>query len=142
MSKTTTYANSMLRLILNGTAIANLADNAAASPLTNLHLSLHTTDPGEAGTQSASEVAYPGYARLAVSRSPAGFTVTGDTANLAAAATFGAATGGSTTAAFFGVGSAASGAGTLFYRGPITPNIPISNGTTPQLSTATSIKEE
>ena len=58
-------------------AIANLADNAASSPLTNLYVALHTADPGESGTQSTNEISYTSYARVAVARSSAGWTVTG-----------------------------------------------------------------
>jgi hypothetical protein len=49
MSKSNAFENDLLKLIFNATAIANLADNAASSPLTNLYVSLHTADPGEAG---------------------------------------------------------------------------------------------
>lgn len=45
-----TFENDVLKLIFNGTAIANLADNAASSPLTNLEVSLHTADPTDSGT--------------------------------------------------------------------------------------------
>lgn len=38
--KTDVFENDLLKLIFNGTAIANLADNAA--PLNNLYLTLHT----------------------------------------------------------------------------------------------------
>ena len=37
MSKSNTFENDLLSLIFNGTAIANLADNASASPLTKLY---------------------------------------------------------------------------------------------------------
>ncbi len=48
MSKGNTFENDLLKLIFNATAIANIADNAGSSPLTNLYVSLHTADPGEA----------------------------------------------------------------------------------------------
>jgi len=38
MSKSNAFENSLLKLIFNATAIANLADNAATSPLTNLYV--------------------------------------------------------------------------------------------------------
>ncbi len=62
MSKGNTYENDILKLTFNATAIANIADNAAASPLTNLQMSLHTADPGEAGDQTTNEIAYTSYA--------------------------------------------------------------------------------
>ena len=52
MSKGDTFESDLLKLIFNATAIANIADNAASSPLTNLFVPLHTADPGEAGSQT------------------------------------------------------------------------------------------
>ena len=76
MSKGDTFENDWLKLVFNATAIANMADNAATSPLTNLYVSLHTADPGESGSQTTSEVAYTSYARVAVARTSGGWTVT------------------------------------------------------------------
>lgn len=81
------------------------------------------------------------YARVAVARSGAGFTVAGQSVTLASAVNFAAATAGSTTATHFGVGVASSGAGQLLFFGTITPNISITNGVTPQLTTATAVNE-
>ena len=52
MSKANAYESDLLKLLFNGTAIADVADNDATSPLTNLYVSLHTADPGEAGDQT------------------------------------------------------------------------------------------
>ena len=68
MPKTTAFSADLLKLIFNGTAIANIADNAASAPLANLVLSLHTADPGVGASQTTSEVAYTGYARVSVPR--------------------------------------------------------------------------
>lgn len=142
MSKGNTFENDLLRLIFNAVAIGNLADNAASAPLTNLYVSLHTADPGEAGDQSTSEIAYTSYARVAVARSGSGWTVTGNSVSPAAAIDFPAGTGGSGTATHFGVGTAASGAGKLLYKGTVTPNIVCGNGITPRLTTASVITED
>lgn len=142
MSKSDTFENDLLKLIFNGTAIANLADNAAASPLTDLQVALHTADPGDGGNQATSEVAYTGYARKAVARGSGAFTVTGNQVQPAANIDFNACTGGSATATHFSVGTAASGAGKILYKGAITPNIAIANGVTPRLTTATVISED
>ena len=56
-----TFENDLVKLIFNGTAIANIADNTASSPLTSLYVSLHTADPGEAGDQTTSEATYVTY---------------------------------------------------------------------------------
>lgn len=142
MSKSNTFENDLLKLIFNATAIANLADNAASSPLTNLYVSLHTADPGEAGTQSTNEVAYTSYARVAVARTSGGWTVTNNSVSPVANIDFPAATGGTATATYFGVGSASSGAGVLYYSGTVTPSISISSGVTPRLTTASTITED
>lgn len=142
MSKGNTFENDWLQLVFNATAIANIADNAATSPLTNLYVSLHTGDPGEAGDQTTSECAYTSYARVAVARTSGGWTVTANSVSPVAAISFPEATGGSETATHFAVGTASSGTGKLLYSGTVTPNISISTGVTPQLTTASAITED
>lgn len=142
MSKSNTFENDWLKLIFNATAIANLADNAASSPLTNLYVSLHTADPGEAGNQSTSEIAYTSYARVAVARTSGGWTVTNNSVSPVANIDFPAATGGSGTVTYFGVGSASSGTGVLYYSGTVTPSISVTSGVTPRLTTASTITED
>ena len=142
MSKGNTFENDLVKLIFNATAIGNIADNAGSSPLTNLYVSLHTADPGEAGDQTTSECAYTGYARVAVARNSGGWTVSGNSVSPAANIDFPQATAGSETATHFAVGTASSGAGKLLYKGTISPNIAISNGVIPRLTTATAISED
>lgn len=140
MSLTNSFENSLLALIFNATAIANIADNAASSPATNLYLSLHTADPGEAGSQTTSEAAYTSYARVAVARTTSGWSApSGGATNLVANADFPAGTGGSGTVTHFGIGLSATLAGTLLMSGTVTPNIVTGNGVTPRLTTATTV---
>ena len=136
MSKGNTFESDFLKLIFNATAIANIADNAASSPLANLYVSLHTAD------STTSECAYTSYARVAVARSGSGWTVTNNQAFPAADITFPAATGGSETAQYWAVGTASSGAGKLLYSGAISPTITISSGVTPKLTTASYVQED
>lgn len=135
-----TAENDILKLIFNATAIANIADNAASGPLTNLYVSLHTANPGDSGNQTTSESAYTSYARVAVARSTGGWTAStvGSTSPVATI-TFPAATGGSETATYFAVGTASSGTGKVLWSGPISPTISISNGVTPSLTTSSSL---
>jgi hypothetical protein len=142
MSKSNTFENDWLKLIFNATAIANLADNAASSPLTNLYVSLHTADPGEAGNQTTNETSYTSYARVAVARTSGGWTVTNNSVSPVANIDFPAATGGSGTITYFGVGSASSGSGVLYYSGTVTPSISVTSGVTPRLTTASTITED
>lgn len=142
MSKGDTFENDLLKLIFNGTAIANIADNASSSPLTNLYLSLHTADPGESGSQTTSEATYTSYARVAVARTTGGFTVTTNSVSPVADVSFPACTGGTNTITHFGIGTASSGAGKLLYSGTVTPNIAVSTGVTPILTTASTVTED
>lgn len=142
MSKGNTFENDLLKLIFNGTGIANLADNAVSSPLTQLFLALHTADPGEAGVQNTNECTYGSYARVAVNRNSGGFTVSGNVVTLTANVDFPTAASGSETATHWSVGVAASGATKILYSGPITPSIAIATSVTPRLTTATNITED
>jgi hypothetical protein len=142
MSKGNTFEADLLKLIFQAVAIANLADNAASSPFTNLYVSLHTADPGEAGDQTTSEIAYTGYARVAVARTTGGWAITGQSISPVADISFPPGTGGSGTATHVGIGTAISGAGKLLYSGTITPNIVCGNGITPKITTASTITED
>lgn len=142
MSKGNTFENDWMKLIFNATAISNIADNAGTSPLTNLYVSMHTADPGEAGSQTTSEATYTSYARVAVARSSSGWTVTNNSVSPVATISFPAATGGSETLTHFAVGTASSGTGKILYSGSISPTIAVSSGVTPQLTTASTITED
>lgn len=140
--KSDTFENDWLKLVFNATAIANMADNAAASPLTSLYVALHTADPGEAGNQSTSEATYTGYARVAVARTAGGWAVTASSVSPVAAISFGACTAGTNTITHWSVGVASSGATKILYSGAVTPNISVTPGVTPQLTTASTVTED
>ncbi len=142
MSKSNTFENDLLKLIFNGTGIANLADNASASPLTNLYLSLHTADPGEAGNQTTSETTYGGYARASVARTSGSWTVTGNSVSPVSAIDFPECSGGSSTVTHFAVGTAFSGTGKILYSGTVTPNITVIENVIPRLNTTSTITED
>jgi hypothetical protein len=147
MSKSDFLENAILNLIFRAVAIANIADNAAALPLTNLYWSLHIADPGDSGNQSTSETTYGLYARQPVARTTGGMSAatTGSTSPVANVA-FPAAnsptlpTVQSITHA--GIGIAVSGGTALLYSGPVTPNINVSAGVQPILTTASTITED
>lgn len=142
MSKSNSCETDILELIFNATAWPDLAENDTTSPATNLYVSLHTADPGEAGSQTTNEIAYTSYARVAVARTSGGWAVSGNQVTPVATISFPAGTGGSGTATHFGVGTLSSGAGQLLYSGTVTPNIVCGNGVTPQLTTASTITED
>lgn len=143
MSKGDTFENDLLKLIFNATPIANLADNAATSPLTVLYVALHTADPGEAGSQTTSETAYTGYARVSVARTTGGFTVTGNSVSPVANIDFGECTASPGAAiTHFSIGTASSGAGKVLYKGTVTPNITMAVGVIPRLKTTSTVTED
>ena len=146
MSKSNTFENEILAHIFNNAAISGIGDAGGVLPSAVagvLYLALHTADPGEAGTQATSEIAYTGYARRAVARSAAGFVVSGATVTLAANIDFDEMTAGAGgTATFFSVGKSLSGATNILYSGPVAPGIRVANGVTPRLKSTTSITED
>ncbi len=147
MSKSNFLENAILNLIFRAVAIANIADNAAASPLTQLFWSLHTADPGEAGVQNTSEATYGSYARVAVARTVGGMSAaTVGSTSPAANVSFPAATSPAlptvVSITHAGIGVASSGATNLLYSGPVTPNINVSTGVQPILTTASAITED
>lgn len=145
MSKSNAWETDLLNLLFNNTNAALIGDATGLRGSTtagSLYLSLHTADPGEAGDQTTSEVTYTSYARVVVARTSGGFTVSGNAVSLAANASFPAGTGGSGTAAYWGLGTAASGTGKLLYKGAISPTIATGNGVTPILNAGTIVTED
>lgn len=130
MSKSNTLENSILDLLFNGTAITGIAENHG-TPLTDLYVSLHTADPGEAGDQATSEATYTSYARVAVERTSGGWTVSGNAVSNTAEVAFPECTGSTNTITHFGIGTASSGAGVLLYKGELSSSLAVSNGITP-----------
>lgn len=140
--KSATFENDILKLIFNGTTIANIADNAATSPLGNLFIALHTSDPTDAGTQSSNEISYTGYARATVARTTGGWTVSGSSVSPFANIDFGAMSGGTGgTVSHWSIGVAASGATKILYSGTVSPTITVSTGVTPRIGTGSTVTE-
>jgi len=143
MSKGDTFENDFLRLVFQATAISGLADNAASSPLTSLYVSLHVADPGEGGSQTTNEAAYPAYARVAVARTAGGWTVTGNSVSPAADVVFPARSGaGTETITHFAVGTVPSGAGKILYSGAGSPTVAVTLGIAPRVLAGTTITED
>lgn len=134
MSATNSFENGINLLVFNNTDFANIGDagglqNSATAG--SLYFSLHTADPGEAGSQTTSEAAYTSYARVAVARSGAGFTVTNNVGVNAATVSWPTSTGGSETETYWGLGTASSGAGVLLFRALLTTARLVTSGVTP-----------
>lgn len=137
MSKSNTFENDLLQLIFNNVDIADIGD---ASGLQNsatagsLYVALHTADPGEAGTSATSESAYGSYARQAVARSGAGWTVSGNSATNAALIQFPECTGGSETITHVSITTAVSGSSKILYSGALSASRSVSSGIQPQFA--------
>jgi len=135
MPKSTATCNSILALMYNATAWANVADNAAASPATNTYVSLHTASPGTGDGQTTNETAYTNYVRLAIARTTGGWSAPsgGETAN-AALAQFAqcGVTGATLTHVATGTGS--GGAGHVWHQGALNSSIAVSSGIQPQFA--------
>ena len=102
--------------------------------ITDLYLSLHTADPGEAGDQTTSEATYTSYARVAVVRSAVGWTISNPTAVNAALVQFPTCTGGSNVVTHVCIGTVVSGAGQILVSGALNSSLTVSNGIQPQFS--------
>lgn len=137
MSASNAAEAAFLTLIFNNTNFALVGDATGLRGSTtagSLFVALHTADPGEAGDQTTSEAAYTSYARVAVARSSAGWTISGTAPTIAgnaAAVTFPACTGSTAVCTFFSVGLATSGASTIIASGALTSSLSVSNGITP-----------
>lgn len=134
MSFSNTFETSLLGLIFNNAAIANLGDTAGPSGSAaagSLFISLHSADVGETGNQSTSELAYAGYARIPVARTSAGWTITGSTVVNAAQIQFPQCTAGLGNASNFAIGCSASGPGVVVLKGALSSTLAISSGITP-----------
>jgi len=130
----------ILALYFTAVVIANIADNAASTPETQIAYALHVGDPGEAGTQATNEATYTSYDRKDVARSGAGHTVTSGSCSPDANVDFIAGTGGSGTVDFFSTGkSSVTTTADIYWSGAVSPTIVTGDGVTPRLTTATAM---
>jgi predicted small secreted protein len=138
MSLSNAAETAFLNLLFNNTNWANIGDATGLRGSTAagvFYISLHTADPGEAGSQTTSEATYTGYARIPVVRTSSGFTIAGNAVSNAALVAFAQCTAGSNTITHFGIGSDISGAGNLLESGALSASLNVSNLITPQFST-------
>lgn len=136
MSASNQFEANINALLFNNTAFTGIGDAGGLLPSAtagSFYVSLHTADPGEAGDQTTNEATYTSYARVAVARSSAGWTVSGNAVSNTAAITFPKCTGGNNTITHFGIGTATSGAGKLLWSGALTSSLAVSNNITPQI---------
>ncbi len=138
MSAQDFFEDDLLDLIFTNVAAPNVGDAGGLQPSVgagNFHVSLMTALPAESvSDQTTNEATYTPYARVAVARSLAGWTVAAGVVDNDAAITFPQATSGSDTVTHFGLGFAASGAGFLNMVGVLASSLAISTGITPEFA--------
>lgn len=139
MSKSDSWENGLLKLIFNNASFSDLGDSGGirgSATVGSLYVSLHKSNPGEAGNQSTGEVTsgdIPSYERVEVSRDASGWTVTGSTAENAASVTF-PESDGAATITHFGIGTSKTGAGKMLYYGELSSPLSVTAGVTPSFA--------
>ena len=145
-AKNVSYGNAVLQLVFNGsvqggTDFSKLLANAP-TPLTELYLSLNTGTLSGNALQDTHEAKYPGYARVATTRSPENWTVSGENVFLAKEVSFPLCVEKAyETEKYFTVGTQATGPGQVLYYGTLYPNLIVVSGVIPQLTPASEISE-
>ena len=132
MSASNSLETAILALIFNATDYALIADDTVTTPLTNLWVSLHVSDPGETGTAVTGETVYTDYIRTAVARTSGAWTVSGNAVTNAAAIPFVVCGATGATITHFGIVSTSTGAGELYFSG--TADLVVSTGVTPEFA--------
>ncbi len=151
MSKTNVWESDLLKLVFNNTTASLIGDATGlvgSSTAGVLWVSLHTADPSEGGSQTSSETSYAGYTRISVVRSTLGWTVVEvdvgpSTVTNASQVNFPQCTsGGPVSITHVGVGTNASGAGKLLYKGALASSLAVSQNITPSFANGTLIITE
>jgi hypothetical protein len=139
MSATNLFEDDLLDLLFTNVAAPNVGDAGGLQPSVadgNWHISLHTGNviSDTSTLQTDSEAAYTGYARQAVIRTTAGWTVASGTATNDAAITFPQSSSGPETETDVGLGFAASGAGVLQIFSTLDADLIVNNLVTPEFA--------
>jgi len=127
MPKSTVTSNNIVALIYNATPIANIADNAASAPTTNIYIALATASYIASSTMSSNETTYTNYVRQFAPRTTSGWTApsSGITSNVASVEfPQCGVTGATITSACTGK---ATGASNIFHYGDLNAPIAVSN---------------
>lgn len=137
MSATNAAESAVLSLIFENANWANIGDATGlrgSSTAGVFYISLHTADPGEAGSQTTNETSYTNYVRVSVARSTSGWTVSGNNCSNDSAITFAQCGASGATLTHFGIGTDSSGAGNLIFKGALDASLAVSNGVTPSFA--------
>lgn len=128
MSKGNTTENEFIKIVFLNNFDPTWRTNG------NLYLALHTGDPGEAGSQTTSEATYTDYARVAVAKTAAGWTVSNNQATNAGLIQFPQCSGGSNVITHVSIGTDSTGAGQILYSGALNASLTVTNLIQPQFA--------
>jgi hypothetical protein len=133
MPKSTSLCNSLVALLYNATPIANVADNAASSPLTLVYTSLHVSALTAGSSQTTNETAYTNYTRIGTARTTGGWTAAsgGATQNVAAIDFPQCGVTGATIT-HAATGTTLASAGIVWHYGALNSSIAVSNQIQPR----------
>lgn len=134
MPKGTTTCNNFLALLYNATAWANIADNAASSPITNIKMRLATASYTAGSTGSANEATYTNYVAKDVARTTGGWTAPSSGATSNAAAIEFAQCGASGNTITSAATTKGAGASEIFHYGDLNSPIAVSNQIQPRFA--------
>lgn len=138
MSAQDFFEDDLLDLIFTNVACPNVGDAGGLQPSAtpgSFYIGLMTANPAESvSDQTTNEATYTPYARQAVARSLAGWTVAGGLVDNDAAITYPTCTAGSDTLNDFHIGSDLSGVGNMFMQGDLTAPLAVSTGITPEFA--------
>ena len=139
MSATNLFEDDLLDLIFTNVDCPNVGDAAGlqnSAGAGSWHISLHTGNAiSDTDTlQTASEAAYTNYARQAVARSVAGWTVASGNVDNDAAISFPQSASGPETETDVGLGFAMSGAGVLQIWSSLVADLVVNSGITPEFA--------
>lgn len=131
MSKSDSCELDILKYVFQGVA-------PSWNAVSNLFVSLHTADPGEAGTQLTNETSYTGYTRVTISRSVSAWTTSATTlcGNLGAITFPQCTAGAAVTVTHVGLGTSFSGTGQVLYTGALTAGLSVGTNITPTFDTS------
>lgn len=127
MPKSTTTANDSLDAFLRA------VDPSWRAGATR-YIALHTADPANSGTQTTAEATYTGYARVAVTASTGFSAASGGSSQNTGLIQFPQCTGGTNVLTYVTIGTAATGAGQVIYRGALNSSLSVANLIQPQFS--------
>jgi hypothetical protein len=136
MPATDQLENDLLGLMFTNVAAQEWGDAAGLPPAVtvgSVHISLHTATLNDTHTaQDQDEAAYTSYARIAVARSVAEWTVSAGLVDNDNEILFPEASGGSETETYFGLGADLAGTGYLQLYGAVSPSLDVSSGVQPR----------